>query len=83
MSEQFTFFATAAKGIETLLAEELRDLELDGVKESRSGVSFSGGLESAYRACLWSRLANRILLPIGNFPVADSDALYDLSLIHI
>jgi 23S rRNA (guanine2069-N7)-methyltransferase / 23S rRNA (guanine2445-N2)-methyltransferase len=33
-------------------------------------------LALGYRACLWSRLANRILLPIADAPVEDGDDLY-------
>ncbi|HEV8077352.1 MAG TPA: bifunctional 23S rRNA (guanine(2069)-N(7))-methyltransferase RlmK/23S rRNA (guanine(2445)-N(2))-methyltransferase RlmL, partial [Marinobacter sp.] len=41
------------------------------------GVYFSGDLAGAYRACLWSRLANKILLPLGSFAVDSADDLYD------
>jgi 23S rRNA (guanine2445-N2)-methyltransferase / 23S rRNA (guanine2069-N7)-methyltransferase len=39
-------------------------------------VHFSGTLETAYRACLWSRLASRVLLPLGEFDAATDEALY-------
>ena len=76
MTPSFRFFATTPLGIELLLAQELRDLGAPDVKEARAGVYFGGGLDAAYRACLWSRLANRILLPIANFPAATVEALY-------
>jgi len=69
-------FATAPKGFESLLAEELRALGAAEVRETRAGVGFRGDLALAYRACLWSRLANRILLPLEQFPAATPDALY-------
>ena len=72
-----TFFATAAKGLETLLAEELVAMGMADVKEARSGAFFTGDIEQAYRACLWSRVANRILLPLGRYPAATPEALYD------
>lgn len=71
-----SFFATAAQGIEPIVAGELRALGADNVKEARGGVSFTGSLSTAYRACLWSRTANRVLLPLARFPAADADALY-------
>ena len=77
MSVINTYFATAAKGLETLLAEELVAMGMTEVKEARAGVYFSGGIENAYRACLWSRVANRILLPLGRYPAATPEALYD------
>ncbi|MGH8502763.1 MAG: bifunctional 23S rRNA (guanine(2069)-N(7))-methyltransferase RlmK/23S rRNA (guanine(2445)-N(2))-methyltransferase RlmL [Gammaproteobacteria bacterium] len=69
-------FATAPKGLETLLADELRSLGAIDVREARAGVAFSGPLSVAYRACLWSRLASRILLKLDEFRASDPDALY-------
>ena len=69
-------FATAPKGMEGLLADELRELGAGGVAETRAGVAFEGALELAYRVCLWSRVANRVLLPLTMFAVADPDDLY-------
>ena len=70
------FFATCPKGLEILLAEELTHLGAREVKETVAGVGFSGDLECAYRACLWSRLASRILLSIAEFPARDDMDLY-------
>ena len=70
------FFATAAKGLEPLVAEELRGLGAENVKESRGGASFEGTPATAYRACLWLRTANRVLLPLAKFPAPDADKLY-------
>lgn len=56
------FFATCPKGIEELLAEEIAALGGDVTKTTVAGVHFTAPLEVAYRACLWSRLANRIIL---------------------
>ena len=76
VSEQLEFFVTAPLGLELLLADELRTLGLSGVSERRAGASFSGVLEEAYRVCLWSRLANRVLLKLAEFPAPTPDALY-------
>ncbi|MFE8032739.1 bifunctional 23S rRNA (guanine(2069)-N(7))-methyltransferase RlmK/23S rRNA (guanine(2445)-N(2))-methyltransferase RlmL [Thiohalocapsa marina] len=70
------FFATSARHLEGLLAEELGRLGLDTARETRAGARFSGGLREAYTVCLWSRLANRVLLPLASFPAADPQALY-------
>ena len=77
MSKHNHYFATAPKGMEGLLADELRQLDASNVKEVRAGVSFEGDLATAYRACLWSRIANRVLLPVKSFPAADPDELYN------
>jgi 23S rRNA (guanine2445-N2)-methyltransferase / 23S rRNA (guanine2069-N7)-methyltransferase len=71
------FFGTAPKGIAPVLVDELRALGASGVAESRAGVSFEGSLELAYRACLWSRTANRILMPLAEFRAPTPEALYD------
>jgi 23S rRNA (guanine2445-N2)-methyltransferase / 23S rRNA (guanine2069-N7)-methyltransferase len=76
MSDVITFFATAPKGLEGLLADELRELGGKDSGERRAGAVFSGTLETAYRACLWSRIANRILLPLATVPVTNAAELY-------
>ena len=74
------FFATVPKGIEALLADELMQLGALEVKQITAGVSFRGTLETAYRACLWSRLASRILMPLSSFVATDPDQLYEACL---
>jgi 23S rRNA (guanine2445-N2)-methyltransferase / 23S rRNA (guanine2069-N7)-methyltransferase len=76
MSSSLRLFASAPRGIEPLLADELRALGAEDVKETRAGVTFSGDLTLAYRVCLWSRVANRVLLPLAQFPAATPEALY-------
>ncbi len=71
-----TLFASCPKGVESVLAVELQALGAHDVTPTVAGVSFSGSLEQAYRACLWSRLASRILLRIGEVGCADKHALY-------
>lgn len=71
-----SFFVTAARHLETLLAEELRGLGIATATETRAGVKVDGGLAEVYRACLWSRIANRVLLPVAEFPAASPDELY-------
>ena len=70
------FFATVPRRMEPLLAQELEELGASRVKRSRAGVTFYGALETGYRVCLWSRLASRILLPVGEFPGATTDEVY-------
>jgi 23S rRNA (guanine2445-N2)-methyltransferase / 23S rRNA (guanine2069-N7)-methyltransferase len=70
------WFASCPKGIEGILAGELTTLGADATRETVAGVYFDGSLASAYRVCLWSRLANRVLMPLGRFDVSDADSLY-------
>ena len=61
------FFASCPKGLEYLLVDELAALGASDVREALAGVHFRGGLDTAYRACLWSRLASRVLWPVSEF----------------
>ena len=77
LDNNHTFIATAAKGIEPLLADELRSLGADGVTESAGFVLFAGPLSTAYRACLWSRTASRVILDLGRREAATVNEVYD------
>lgn len=70
------WFATCPKGMENLLASELSALGASATRETVAGVHFEGPLALAYRASLWSRLANRLLWPLYKAPVEDADSLY-------
>lgn len=70
------FFATAAQGTEPFLADELRELRMERVKPTRGGVAFAGRWEDAWRACLWSRIAVRILLPLTEYSCRGPEDLY-------
>ncbi len=74
---KYQLFATTPKAMEDILAEELKQLGAENVHPKMAGVSFQGDLEMAYRACLWSRTANRILLPLSSFQVASKEDLYE------
>jgi putative N6-adenine-specific DNA methylase len=71
------FFATTTKGLEEVLAEELKNLGVREIVPASGGVSFSGSLRDGYRACLWLRTANRVLQPIASFPCPSQEALYE------
>lgn len=70
-------FATTPKGLELLLVDELRALGAESAAEKLAGVEFKGDLALAYKACLWSRLANRILLKLAQVPARTPEDLYD------
>jgi len=71
------FFATTSRGLEPVLADELTTLGAADVRPVPGGVSFSGQLEVAYRACLWSRLGNKVLLHLKTFPAGTADEVYE------
>lgn len=71
------FFASTPRGFEDLLAGEVAELGATGVRQSPGGIHFSGSLETGYRVCLWSRLAEHVLLQVHRFRADSPDALYD------
>ena len=62
--------------MESILTDELQALGVNNIKATLAGVAFQGDLETAYRACLWSRTANRILLVLSSFEVKTQEDLY-------
>ncbi|MEW7977257.1 MAG: bifunctional 23S rRNA (guanine(2069)-N(7))-methyltransferase RlmK/23S rRNA (guanine(2445)-N(2))-methyltransferase RlmL [Candidatus Sedimenticola endophacoides] len=77
MTTPYRLFATAPKGVEPLLQEELDALGCRDTRQRKGGVGFSGTPEDAYRACLWSRTASRVLLVLAEgVPADDADTLY-------
>jgi 23S rRNA (guanine2445-N2)-methyltransferase / 23S rRNA (guanine2069-N7)-methyltransferase len=73
----YELFASTPKAMEDILADELKSLGVTHTKATIAGVAFQGDLEMAYRACLWSRTANRILLILSSFSVTSQDDLYN------
>jgi len=73
------FLASAPRGLADLLARELAALGAEEVRERSTGVAYTGTLETAYRACLHSRVANRVFLELTSGVAADTDAIYRLA----
>src|SRR5688572_33355588 len=71
------YFATCARGLEPILADELRALHAADVEPGRGGVAFAGDAALLYRANLWLRTAVRVLRPILEADVRSPDELYD------
>lgn len=74
---RYQLFATTPKAMEGILAAEIEALGGQNVQQKMAGVSFQGDLAMAYKACLWSRTANRILLLLSSFEVKSQQDLYD------
>jgi len=73
----YRFYVSVPKFFEGLIHNELESLGCKELKPSGTGVYFEGSLRDAYRVILWSRLANRVLLPLANDMVTGSDELYE------
>ncbi len=73
----FKMVAKTLKGLEAVLADELRGLGAENVEPGRRMVSFEGDLEMLYRANLSCRTALKILKPFYTFSAKNTDELYD------
>jgi putative N6-adenine-specific DNA methylase len=71
------FFATTFKGLEEVLAGEVAALGGEEVSIGAGSVSFSGDMALCYRANLWLRSANRVVMLLSEFPAPTPDALYE------
>lgn len=76
ITDVITWLATCPKGMEQLLADELEAIGAFEIKQTVAAVHFQGSLKIAYKACLWSRIANRILMPLLSFKLDSTDDLY-------
>ncbi|MBD8070181.1 THUMP domain-containing class I SAM-dependent RNA methyltransferase [Bacillus sp. PS06] len=73
---QVTLIATAAMGIEAVVAKEVQDLGYDCTVENGK-VTFVADEKAICRANLWLRTADRIKLKIGEFKATTFDELFE------
>ncbi len=77
----YSFFVTGHKGFETALFHEVRDIiapvAAAQLKKVYGGLELEGSLELAYRISIYSRLANRVYLPLATFRADNEQALYE------
>ena len=71
--------ATCARGLERVLADELRDLGAEAVAPDRGAVLFAGDLRTIYNVNIRLRTAMRVLVPLVRGAVADRRELYELA----
>lgn len=71
-----SLFASTARGLEELLKSELDALGAQDLQVVQGGVHFEADDRTMYQSLLWSRLASRILLPLGEFGVYSDLDLY-------
>ncbi|ACY84102.1 bifunctional 23S rRNA (guanine(2069)-N(7))-methyltransferase RlmK/23S rRNA (guanine(2445)-N(2))-methyltransferase RlmL [Edwardsiella piscicida] len=71
-----SLFASTARGLEELLKNELEGLGAHDCQIVQGGVHFRGDGRLLYQSLMWSRLASRIMLPLGEFKVYSDLDLY-------
>ena len=78
-AEIFAIFAPCPMGLEEALAAELNALGYDNVQLTRAGCHFEADWWGVQRANLYSRLATRILVRLGQAPVQREDDILELA----
>lgn len=71
------FYVTAAPGTEEVLRDELSELKFKSVRLNRGGIPFFGEWEDGWRACLQTRIGQRVMAVMGRFPAAGLTQLYE------
>lgn len=71
-----SLFASTARGLEELLKTELEGLGAQECKITQGGVHFQGDTRLLYQSLMWSRLASRIMMPLGECSVWSDLDLY-------
>jgi len=74
------FFASCPRGLEALLADELREFGARNAERVAGGVAFEGDTGLCYRANLESRLATRVLMRLARAPCGSEQDVYDAAL---
>ena len=78
MQKKFKLLATSSSGLESLVARELRNLEIENVSiDDRSRVFFEGNLATIAKANLWLRTADRVKIVVGEFKARTFDELFE------
>ncbi len=80
MAVRLPLFATCTRGTEPYLAKELEALGCKRIRQDRGGVRFMAALDEILRVCLHSRIAMRVLYPLGEFEVVGAEGLYEAAL---
>jgi len=70
------YFATVARSLEPIAAQELERLGAKDVRPDFTGVHFVGDTALLYRVNLWARTIFRVLVTLREFPCPDGDRLY-------
>lgn len=71
-----SLFASTGRGLEELLKTELESLGAQNIQLVPGGVHYQGDDKMLYQSLMWSRLASRILLPLGEFGLWSDLDLY-------
>jgi len=72
------FFAPCPRGLESVLAAEVKKLGGQSIQKNNGGVKFQGSWHTCYRTNLESRIASRILWQITRKPYINETDIYKI-----
>ena len=73
------FFAPCPRGLETVLAQELRELNAAEIRTANGGVHFSGDFKLCYTVNLQSRIASRVLWQVAHDRYQNEEGVYQVA----
>ena len=74
----YSLHATCARGFEPYLCRELAALGIAEASECGGGAQFRASFEQAMKVCLWSRMANKLEILLGDCYAVNDEAIYEL-----
>jgi len=77
LMEKITLFATAAFGVESVVARELKHLGYEKTRTENGKIFFDGDYEAICRSNLWLRSAARVFVLMGEFTATTFDELFE------
>lgn len=80
MMDKYDLIATAAFGLEGVVARELEWLGAEDILTENGRVRFKGGLDMIARANLWLRTADRVLILLAEGKATTFEELFQLTL---
>lgn len=75
-NQSFKIIAKTSFGLEDVLVEELSSIGIKDIEKGNRVVTFEGDKAILYKANIWLRTANRLLVPIRQFNIKNDDDLY-------
>jgi putative N6-adenine-specific DNA methylase len=75
--KEFKIIVKTSFGLEEVLMTELKQLGINNAILGNRAVTFTGNLNDLYKANLWLRTANRIIVPLQTFKISSDTDLYN------
>lgn len=74
---KFTLIATAAMGIEALVAREVRNLGFENIQVENGKITYDSDASGICRSNMWLRTADRVKLKMGEFRATSYEELFE------